>query len=104
MLLPCPLARSEEFSIELFGVQNKSTNTLPTASKVWEMGFVLIRHSAVEHRRVYIYIYIYGSRIIGLVCKGETVGKKGEVDEMGERELVLVVSVRCGKERDMTRG
>ena len=32
------------------------------------------------------------------VCVGETVGKIGEVDEMGERELVLVVSVRCGKE------
>ena len=47
---------------------------------------------------------IYGSRIIGLVCEGETVGKIGETDEMGERELVLVVSVRCGKERDMTRG
>ena len=47
---------------------------------------------------------IYGSKIIGLVCKGETVGKIGEVDKMGERELVLVVSVRCGKERDMTRG
>ena len=46
----------------------------------------------------------YGSRIIGLVCKRETVGKKGEVDDMGERQLVLVVSVRCGKERDMTRG
>ena len=27
-----------------------------------------------------------------------------EVREVGERELVLVVSVRCGKERDMTRG
>ena len=27
-----------------------------------------------------------------------------EVDEMGERELVLVVSVRCGKERDTKRG
>ena len=40
----------------------------------------------------------YESRIIGLVCEGETVGKTGEVDEMGERELVLVVSVRCGKE------
>ena len=48
--------------------------------------------------------YLYGSRIIGLVCKGATVGKVGEVDEMGERELVLVVSVRCGKGRDMTRG
>ena len=41
---------------------------------------------------------------IGLVCVGETVGKIGEVDEMGERELVLVVSVKCGKDRDMTRG
>ena len=38
------------------------------------------------------------------VCEGETVGKTGEVDEKGERELVLVVSVRCGKEWDMTRG
>ena len=36
-----------------------------------------------------------------LVCAGEIVGKIGEV---GEREFVLVVSVRCGKERDMTRG
>ena len=40
----------------------------------------------------------YWSMIMGLVCEGETVGKKGEVDEMGERELVLVVSVRCAKE------
>ena len=40
----------------------------------------------------------YGSRAIDLVCAGETVGKMGEVDETGERELVLVVSVRCGKE------
>ena len=46
----------------------------------------------------------YGSSTIDLVCAGETVGKIGEVDETGERELVLVVSVRCGKERDMTRG
>ena len=28
------------------------------------------------------------------VCEGKTVGKIGEVDEKGERELVLVVSVR----------
>ena len=40
----------------------------------------------------------YGSRIIDLVCVGETVGNMGEVDETGERELVLVVRVRCGKE------
>ena len=40
----------------------------------------------------------YGWRIIVLVCAGETVGKMGEVDEMSEKELVLVVSVRCGKE------
>ena len=38
------------------------------------------------------------------MCTGETVGKAREVDEVGERELVLVVSVRCGKRRDMTRG
>ena len=35
-------------------------------------------------------------------------GSVGEGDfmigEVVERELVLVVSVRCGKERDMTRG
>ena len=55
---------------------------------------MLIRHSAVEHRRV-------GSCAKGLGCEGENVAKIGEV---GERELVLVVSVRCGKERDMTRG
>ena len=36
----------------------------------------------------------YGLRIIGLVCEGET-GKIGELDGMGERELVLVVSVWC---------
>ena len=46
----------------------------------------------------------YCSRFKGLVSEGETVGKRGEVDERCERELVLVVSVRCGKERDMTRG
>ena len=45
-----------------------------------------------------------GRRITGLVCKGETVGKIGEVDEIGDRELVLVISVKCGKGRDMTRG
>ena len=32
------------------------------------------------------------------MCESETVGRVGEVDEVGERELVLVVSVRCGKE------
>ena len=60
---------------------------------------MLIRHSAVDHRRGK-----HGLRVIGLVCEGETVGKTREVDEMGERELVLVVSVKCGKERDMTSG
>ena len=33
---------------------------------------------------------IYGLRFTVLVCEGEIVGKKGEVHEMGERELVLV--------------
>ena len=37
----------------------------------------------------------YGSCAKDLVCVGGTVGKIGEE---GERELVLVVSVRCGKE------
>ena len=41
---------------------------------------------------------MYGLRTIDLVCVGEPVGKIREVDETGERELVLVVSVRCGKE------
>ena len=41
---------------------------------------------------------LFGLTIRGLVCKGETVEKIGEVDKMGDRELVLVVSVRCGKE------
>ena len=59
---------------------------------------MLVRHSAVEHRRVFL------GRITGLVCNGETVGKIREADEMGGRGLVFVVSVRCGKERDMTRG
>ena len=39
---------------------------------------------------------IYGLRITGLVCEGETVGQIGEVDDKCERELVLVDSVRCG--------
>ena len=42
-----------------------------------------------------------GSCARGLGCEGENVGKIGDVSE---RELVLVVSVRCGKERDMARG
>ena len=57
------------------------------------MGFVLIRHSAVDHRILYM-----GLRIMRLFCEGDTFGKIGEVHEMGERELVLVVSVMCGKE------
>ena len=32
---------------------------------------------------------LYGLRIIGLVCEGETVGKIGEVDEMGVENLFL---------------
>ena len=35
---------------------------------------------------------------IGIGSEGDTFGKIGEVDEVGERELVLVVSVRCDKE------
>ena len=60
------------------------------------MGFVLIRHSAEEHRRVNV---DRAPKDLGV--RGEHVAKIGEVDE---RELELVVSVRCGKGRDMTRG
>ena len=35
------------------------------------------------------------------MCVGEIVGK---ISEVNERELVLVVSVKCDKEWDMTRG
>ena len=60
---------------------------------------MLIRHSAGRPSQG-----IFGLRFIVLVCEGETVGQIGEVDEKGERELLPVVSARCGKERDMTRG
>ena len=43
----------------------------------------------------------HGSCTKRLDCEGENDGKIGEASE---RELVLAVSVRCGKERDMTRG
>ena len=43
------------------------------------MGFVLIRHSAVEHRKV------NKDRVPKVLC-------------VLEREFVLVVSVRCGME------
>ena len=41
---------------------------------------------------------------VGASCEGETVGKIGEEDDTSERELVLVISVKCGKDGDMTRG
>ena len=43
---------------------------------------------------------IYGSSTKGQDCEGENDWKIGEV---GVGELVLVISVRCGKELDMTR-
>ena len=44
---------------------------------------------------------IEGSRNTGLVCKGETVGKVGEVDEMGERTGACgQCQVRQGKRHD----
>ena len=43
----------------------------------------------------------YGS----CVNKSGSVGEdEGLIGEVVERELVLVISVPCGKERDMTRG
>ena len=55
---------------------------------------MLIRRSAVDLRRINM------DRAQKDVGEGENVGKVGEEVE---RELVLVVSVRCGKEQDMTR-
>ena len=43
----------------------------------------------------------HGSCTKRLDCEGENDWKVGEA---GERELVLVVCVRCRKERDTTRG
>ena len=40
VLQPCPLTRSERLSIELFGVQNKSTNTVLTSSNVSAVKFI----------------------------------------------------------------
>ena len=57
------------------------------------MGFVLIRRESSQGK--------YGSYAKTLGCEGENVGK---ICEVRDGELVLVVSVKCGKERDMTRG
>ena len=38
------------------------------------------------------------------VNRSGTVGEDDMIGEVLARELVLVVNVRCGKERDMTRG
>ena len=54
---------------------------------------MLIRRSVVEHRRVFV------DRVPKVLCvKVRPSEREGEVDEMGEKELALVVSVRCGKE------
>ena len=72
------------------------------AQNLWEIGDPRNSNSAVNRRSVNVYIYIY----IWIVkqqawCVEEDDSMIGEV---GERELVLVVSVRCDQERDMTRG
>ena len=84
--IPLPLRHAEDAS-------QSTHRVVAVRAKKKEMGVVSIRHSAVEHRRVN-----RGRGPLGLVCEGETVGTIGEVDEMCERELALVVSVRCGKE------
>ena len=49
---------------------------------------MLIRHAAVELRKVNT------DRVPKVLCVGGIVGK---ISEASERELVLLVSVRCGK-------
>ena len=51
---------------------------------------MLIRHSAVQLRKVHM------DRVPKILCVLVRLSKK--IGEEGERELVLVVSVRCGKE------
>ena len=63
---------------------------------VWEMGFSVDPPLRLESSQGF-----KGSSTKGQDCKGENDWK---IDEAGERELVLVVGVRCGKEWDMTRG
>ena len=53
------------------------------------MGFLLIRHSVVELRNANM------DRVPKVFSVLVIVGK---ISEVCERELVLVVSVRCGKE------
>ena len=65
--------------------------TLLEMGFLWEMGFVLIRHSVVDLRKAIL------DRVPKVLC--EIFGKIGEASE---RELVLVVSVKSGKEWDMT--
>ena len=56
----------------------------------------MILHSAVELRKVNM------DRVPKILCV--LVRSSEKIGEVGERELVLVVSVRCGKERDITQG
>ena len=51
---------------------------------------MLVRHSAVELRRVNM------DRVPKVLCVLMRLSEK--IGEVGERELVLVVSVKCGKE------
>ena len=63
--------------------------------RLWELGIVVppLRREPSQGT--------YGSCVNRSGSVGEDEGMIGEVVE---RELVLVISVRCGKERDMTRG
>ena len=62
------------------------------AHNLSEMGDPRNRSSAVNRRSVH-----KDRETTGL-------GVSGKIGEVGERELVPVVNVKCGKERDMTRG
>ena len=93
MKLPPSTHRKDRAPSKLRG---RETEQHVETTVVWKMGVPKLRHSTVKHRRG--------------TC-GSCVNKSGSVGEddcmIGEdveRELVLVVSVRCGKQRDMTRG
>ena len=93
---------SKETGIQPIDTSNTDSNTVrsPNVSAQESREFQSL---SIPHPRENPMLRILNSLSIPVgnhrcVCEGETVGKTGEVDEMGERELVLVVSVRCGKE------
>ena len=88
----------EVFRLDRFGVDVFELNRLGLITcKRWDLCWSVTLPWTIAGK-----IWVENHR--ACLWKWHTVGNIGEVDEMGEREVVLVVSVRYGKEWDMTRG